>query len=129
MRQIIMARTGEATIGPTSGSTAPNRDASRPKFEFQLGDHYGTPAGSGRPENATTPGATGLTNTTNIAENTTPVEPPPVKPTPVKPPLKTTMVSEGVINGTAISLPVPAYPAAAKAVGASGTVDVQVVID
>lgn len=39
------------------------------------------------------------------------------------------VVSGGVMNGKAISLPKSAYPAAAKAVNASGTVNVQVMID
>ncbi len=38
-------------------------------------------------------------------------------------------VSVGVLNGKAISLPLPQYPAAAKAVNAEGSVTVQVVID
>ena len=50
----------------------------------------------------------------------------PPKPTP-KPVPKT--VSGGVLNGKATSLPTPAYPAAAKAVRASGSVGVQVLID
>lgn len=51
--------------------------------------------------------------------------PPPPKPTP-KPVPKT--VSGGVLNGKATSLPKPAYPAAARAVRASGAVSVQVLI-
>lgn len=38
-------------------------------------------------------------------------------------------VSKGVLNGSAIDLPKPAYPAAARAVGAKGTVGVAVVVD
>jgi TonB family protein len=38
-------------------------------------------------------------------------------------------ISGGVLNGKAISLPQPAYPPAAKAVHASGTVNVQVTVD
>ena len=38
-------------------------------------------------------------------------------------------VSGGVLNGNAVSLPKPAYPPAARAVGASGAVTVQVLID
>ncbi len=53
-------------------------------------------------------------------------EPPPPKATP-KPAPKT--ISGGVVNGKAISLPAPPYPAAAKAVGAKGSVSVQVLID
>lgn len=37
--------------------------------------------------------------------------------------------SGGVLNGKAINLPAPEYPAAAKAVGATGTVNVSVVVD
>jgi protein TonB len=54
-------------------------------------------------------------------------EPPPPPP-PTKPPVPK-IVSKGVINGSAISLPKPAYPPTAKAVGASGAVSVQVTID
>ena len=50
--------------------------------------------------------------------------PPPPKPTPPRAP-----ISGGVLNGKAISLPKPAYPAIARTAHASGTVVVQVVID
>jgi protein TonB len=52
-------------------------------------------------------------------------EPPPaaVKKAPPK------TISGGVLNGKAISLPKPTYPAAARAVRASGAVQVQVLID
>lgn len=39
------------------------------------------------------------------------------------------VISGGIVNGKAINLVKPAYPPAARAVGASGTVNVQVVID
>ena len=55
-----------------------------------------------------------------------PSAPPPPKPTP--PPVPKT-ISKGVINGNATSLPKPPYPAAARAVRASGAVNVQVKID
>jgi len=55
-----------------------------------------------------------------------PPPPPAAKPTP--PPVPKT-ISKGVINGSATSLPKPPYPAAAKAVRASGAVNVQVKID
>lgn len=42
---------------------------------------------------------------------------------------KPKLISGGVLNGKAKSLPLPPYPAAAKAVGASGAVNVQVAID
>jgi protein TonB len=52
--------------------------------------------------------------------------PPPPVPTPKKP---TAPISGGVLNGKAISLPKPAYPAIAKTARASGQVTVQVTID
>lgn len=54
--------------------------------------------------------------------------PPPPKPTPPPPPKPTAPISGGVLNGKAVSLPKPAYPAIAKAARAAGTVSVQVTI-
>ena len=50
--------------------------------------------------------------------------PPPEKPTPPRAP-----ISGGVLNGKAVSLPKPAYPAIARQAHAAGTVTVQVTID
>jgi protein TonB len=57
--------------------------------------------------------------------------PPPVKtPTPKpEPPAVPKIVSGGVVNGKAVNLVKPPYPPAAKAVRASGAVNVQVTID
>lgn len=44
-------------------------------------------------------------------------------------PMSDKNMSGGVLNGKAVNLAIPAYPAAAKAVGAEGAVNVQVVID
>lgn len=54
--------------------------------------------------------------------------PPPPKPTP-EPPKRTAPISGGVLNGKAISKPVPPYPAIAKAARAAGTVTVQITVD
>ena len=58
-------------------------------------------------------------------------EPPPAapKPQPTPAPKPTAPISGGVLNGRAISLPKPAYPAVAKAARQTGTVTVQVTID
>jgi protein TonB len=53
-----------------------------------------------------------------------PPPPPPPAPTPPRAP-----ISGGVLNGKAISLPKPQYPAIARQAHASGTVVVQVTID
>jgi len=53
-----------------------------------------------------------------------PPPPPPAPPKPVVP----KKISGGVLNGKATSLPKPPYPAAARAVRASGAVNVQVTI-
>jgi len=73
----------------------------------------------------------------NIAAQTPPVkaETPPDYKGPVntvgpsRQPTDAKQISGGVLNGKAISLPKPPYPAAATAVGASGAVSVQVLID
>ncbi len=58
-----------------------------------------------------------------------PPPPPAPKPTPTPaPPAVPKSISKGVINGSAISLPKPPYPPAARAVRASGAVNVQVTI-
>lgn len=74
------------------------------------------PIGSGTGTITTTPARV------QIADEPPPPEAP--KPTPPRAP-----ISGGVLNGKAISLPKPAYPAIARAARASGTVVVQVLID
>jgi protein TonB len=69
-------------------------------------------------------GGTGGLSTTTTSEAPPAADAPP--PPPKKEPPKT--VSGGVLNGKATSLPKPAYPAAARAVQASGSVSVQVLI-
>jgi TonB family protein len=53
------------------------------------------------------------------------VEPPPAAPPKPKP----IVVSKGVINGEALSLPKPAYPPAAKLMHIQGKVSIQILID
>ncbi|HYY57442.1 MAG TPA: TonB family protein [Pyrinomonadaceae bacterium] len=70
------------------------------------------------------PGGTGTAPTQVVVNDEPP--PPPPKPSPPKP---TAPISGGVLNGKAISLPKPQYPAIARTARASGTVTVQVTID
>lgn len=77
--------------------------------------------------NSAAPLPTGGSGTSTVAAPTkVNIEepPPPPKPTPPRAP-----ISGGVLNGKAISLPKPQYPAIARQAHASGTVVVQVVID
>ncbi|HLL99996.1 MAG TPA: energy transducer TonB [Pyrinomonadaceae bacterium] len=101
----------------------------------KLGDRNVNPstpnAGVERGEN-TGGGITQSAPSTPVADDD---PPPPPKPTP-KPTAEPTpkpavpkIISKGVVNGSAISLPKPPYPPAAKAVRAAGTVSVQVTID
>ncbi|HET6890960.1 MAG TPA: energy transducer TonB [Pyrinomonadaceae bacterium] len=77
---------------------------------------------------ASTPVAAGPGSGTGIVSTPTKVDiaepPPPPAPTPPRAP-----ISGGVLNGKAISLPKPPYPAIARQAHASGTVVVQVTID
>jgi periplasmic protein TonB len=86
----------------------------------------GTPSGTSRVVDNSGSGLVVAPKPTPVPKVEDDDEPPPPKPTP-KPAPKT--ISGGVVNGKAVSLPTPAYPAAAKAVGAKGSVSVQVLID
>ena len=77
--------------------------------EEGTGINTGTTTGGGRTE-----------------EDDAPVLKPPVKPEPAAPKAP---VSMGVVNGKAVNLTIPTYPAAARAIRASGEVNVQVLID
>ena len=89
---------------------------------------YIAPGGPSLP-NATGTGGTG-TGGTGTGGNPIPDEPPPpAPPAPTPKPAPRAPISGGVLNGRAISLPKPAYPAVAKAARQTGTVTVQVTID
>jgi len=62
----------------------------------------------------------GLSNTSAQIQTSAPAK---------SPPIEGKAISGGVLNGKATSLPKPIYPAAARAVNASGAVNVQVTID
>jgi len=82
------------------------------------------------PKPATDAGSTNAKSITNIVSNAideTPPPPPP--PASSSPPSSRAPISGGVLNGKALSLPKPPYPAIARAAHASGTVTVQVTID
>lgn len=127
-RQTNMSRVDEPTIVPTTTSVMPNNEAARPNRPYNL-DAVNSDAGPGpigRPDTGPGPDGTGLSTNPTTVEPDREIAPPPV----IKPPQpKNPIVSRGVINGKAKYLPPPPYPAAAKAVGITGKVDVQVMID
>ena len=128
VRNTNMARTDEYQFVPDKPSSERNTGASRPPGRYIFdprgrdSDGFGSvPAGS---PVASQSGSSSMNPGSNSdADEAKSTPPPPVKTTLVK-----TTVSEGVINGKATYLPIPPYPQHAKAVGAYGTVHVQVTI-
>jgi TonB family protein len=76
-----------------------------------------------------TPDRTGMSTPTPTRAPTPRPTATPDRSTPAPTPNVPSRVSRGVVNGQAISLPKPAYPSAARAVNAKGTVSVSVIID
>lgn len=130
-RQVLMQDVSQSLIVPKEVSTVQNKYQVMPsRGPVVLSGVDYTPSGtSGRETNDTGhgPGSNGLSDSGPVAETVKEtVPPPPVKAPPVKPPPTQSL---GVINGKAASLVKPAYPAAARAVNAQGTVEVQVLLD
>jgi TonB family protein len=124
-RRENMARTDESTFVPNVISSLPNAILSRPPGDFRIGNQDANPIGSGRTVSG--PSSTGIGDPPTIAEKDPVPDVPPVKAVPpVKPP---PLVSIGVLNGKAVYLPKPPYPASAIAINAQGKVDVQIMID
>ena len=136
-RQTIMARTDEVQIAPDKTSTAPNTNRARPNSPFtnnrNLRDtdgSFSTDNGRGRNTTGEPIGFNKSDNQSTVAENTkSDIAKPPVLKKSEEKPKVTPVISIGVINGKASSLPKPPYPAAAQAVGAKGAVNVQVTIN
>ncbi|CAN5578002.1 hypothetical protein BH10ACI3_BH10ACI3_26200 [soil metagenome] len=130
-RQVNMLRVDEVPrVVPTTVSVVPNTQQARPDGYYRITGQDtdpNVPSGSGRDQ--TGPGSgDGIqpASTVSVVKDPEP-EPPTVKKDPeVK---KVVTQSLGVINGKASYLPKPAYSAAAKAVHAAGSVNVQVTID
>jgi len=101
--------------------------------KFKIGDTYQRAATPTTSVSRGEGGGSGVSVSTPSRRDDDDDAPPPPKPTPKptpKPePSVPKVISKGVVNGSAISLPKPPYPPAAKAVRASGTVSVQVTID
>ena len=118
-----------STLDPTKVPEKPSTVASKvppvpPNTPVALGRTNTDPVGPTGPVGP--PGAGGVVGGTGSGPVVKVDEPPPPPPTPTP---KKVIQSGGVLNGKAISLPQPAYPPMAKAARASGTVNVQVLVD
>lgn len=131
-RQVNMARVDEP-FPPKDVSTSQNTQKARPQGTFKLGERdTDVPASSSGPARDT--GGGGGQAPTMVRPTPQQVkdddEPPPPRKTPTPTPTPVPkVVSGGVVNGKAVNLVKPPYPPAAKAVRASGQVQVQVTID
>lgn len=134
-RQDNILQITENPLVPKEISVVQNIQLARPNTPFRVQSGPEVNASSVR-ETATQPGET-ITDFSKSTETSSiekpeiiiPKPPPPIrKPEPEE--KKTpAIITGGVVNGKATYLPKPPYPQAAKAVGASGAVSVQVTID
>jgi periplasmic protein TonB len=129
-----IARLDETQPIPEKISTSPNTKMARPKGEFNINpdapESNGTTTGRNTNEDINGSGSKIVGDSKDNGKSEIDEVPPPtIKKAEPKVEKPKTTVSKGVINGTAITLPRPNYPAAAKAVGAKGDVNVQVTID
>lgn len=107
-----LANTNSVDLGPNmNSSSTSNTVAGTTTNNNTAANRKATPSPTRTVDTRTTP-----------SPEATPPPPPTPKPVP-------STVSGGVLNGKAISLPKPAYPPAARAVRAGGSVNVQVLID
>lgn len=132
-------RMDESPKMPTTVSTTPNRTPERPRGNFTISTaNTNVSAGSNRGTGEAT--GTGLStggtatdsNESTLAQSREipdPPKPPVREVEPPKPPAPPRVQTLGVINSRATHLPKPSYSAAAIAVNAGGTVQVQVLID
>jgi TonB family protein len=116
------------TVNINSSNAGSNIDRGRNNSNFvnanQLNTNQSAPKSSPPRDKSPTPGS-------DRGDETSPETPEPKTPTPVPrtPPPVPKTVSGGVLNGKAVNLVKPPYPPAARAVKASGAVNVQVTID
>ena len=115
---------------PPPISAVQSTSKERPKGDFRVDPNASEVTAS---RSGPTRDVSGDTQGPGLVQQSKPVEPEEPKktapPPPPPPPPPSKPISKGVVNGSAVSLPKPAYPPAARAVRASGAVNVQVLID
>ncbi|MEP6705447.1 MAG: energy transducer TonB, partial [Acidobacteriota bacterium] len=128
-RQVLIRNINQTQQVPTEISTTPSMQPTLPESgRFTNIQTAPNSDGTGGPTQSTRPigVGSGASSEMENAEVTKATEPPPI----VKAePKRTTIKSEGVINGKATFLPNPPYPKPAEMIGAYGIVNVQVTID
>jgi TonB family protein len=122
------SQSANTTLSPESNNIATTnsteiRESALPSASDTPGR---TPADKASAQASPTPRLTPTPRSTPAS--VVPDEPPP-RPTQTPASERRAPISGGVLNGKAVSLPRPAYPAVARAARASGTVTVQVTID
>ncbi len=126
------------TIIPKTVSVAPNQQKARPVTGFNISKIDSETMSSGsdtiRRGNNNQTGGTSFADRDDKPSSVEikdkiPSPPPIIKPIPKPEPKTEKTISGGVVNGKASYLAQPTYPAAARAVRASGQVKVQVTID
>jgi outer membrane biosynthesis protein TonB len=139
IRKVDMSRVDESLDVPDKVSTTPNTSKERPKNRKAVMGNIDLdsedPVGVSNSENrgygkgSTSKSTKGIISKKIEIEDDEPL--PVVEKTKVVEEVKKlkSNVSLGVLTGKAISLPKPPYSAAAKAIGASGVVSVQITID
>ena len=121
-RAIAMSSVNQPENVPESVSTTPNKNLPLPdRGPVSItGVDYNPPGGGGGP------GVPGTGRSITPPRQVIDIEDPPPAPEAPKTPK---VVHRNIINGSAISLPRPIYPPAAKQLGIQGVVSVQVLID
>jgi len=125
-RPELIARIDQPQQVPTEISTTPNTTPPIPVGPYVFDPSGPASNGTGPTGPVNNVPGSGSSNVETPAEVVKLPEPPPVaKAEPKKP----VMRSKGIVNGDAISLPKPPYPAIARMTNITGTVNVQVLID
>jgi TonB family protein len=123
-RAIAMSRVDVPQVIPTTVSTTPNKVLPLPEGPVRITGRDWNPQVASGPTGPSTFGVTNTKPPTIILDEELPPQPPPAQP-----PAKKTILSKGVINGEAVYLPKPIYPAPARIIRLQGQVTVQVLID
>ena len=130
IRRVIIAATDDPSRVPdkVSAEINPYRSVSVDRYKaVKVGNIDSDPYEGGGSERKGSPsGSPSGSRVDEVSDDVSVKAPPPPAPKAEK---KTMIKTGGVVNGSAINLPKPAYSAAAQAIRAAGAVNVQVTID